>query len=38
VEDLLTLAKVDADQLTGCQDVDLEDVLDAEIKSAAYGV
>jgi signal transduction histidine kinase len=36
VEDLLTLAKVDADQLQldvqDVQDVDLEDVLDAEIK------
>ncbi|MFL6047750.1 MAG: ATP-binding protein [Propionibacteriaceae bacterium] len=33
VEDLLTLAKVDADQLQlDMQDVDLEDVLDAEIK------
>jgi signal transduction histidine kinase len=33
VEDLLTLAKVDADQLQlDVQDVDLEDVLDAEIR------
>jgi signal transduction histidine kinase len=33
VEDLLTLAKVDADQLQlNVEDVDLEDVLDAEIK------
>jgi signal transduction histidine kinase len=33
VEDLLTLAKVDADQLQlDVQDVDLEDILDAEIR------